>query len=182
MAADINIKLDSDFAKQLSGLADFFRAWDKSTVANLQKALRIIGVRWQAEAVKRVPVDSGNLKQRILYEVIREAGEWLVAVGTNVPYGKYLEFGTKFIAGGRVKALGMDVGITDSQAIKDWPAKTGGLITSQIGLARMRASKGFLNGNPSEQMPWLRTSMNVILGWAVEQLTQAAQPPNSKVA
>ena len=41
-------------------------------------------------------------------------------------YPVYVEFGTKYIAGGRVLALGFEPTITDAQAVKFWPAKNTG--------------------------------------------------------
>ena len=172
MAGEIEITLHQEFAQELKKLADMLRAWDKSCLDGIIKALKIIGQRWKAEAVKRVPVDTGNLKNRILTDTYKEAGgDWTTAVGTNVPYGKWLEFGTEYIAGGRVMALGNGIEINDSQAIKDWPAKSGQALAP--GLKRG-------GGGSSEQMPWLRPAFNAIKVWAVELLKEAMLPPSQQ--
>ena len=170
MAGEIEITLHQEFSQELKKLADLLRAWDKSCLDGIIKALKIIGQRWKAEAVKRVPVDTGNLKNRILTETYKDGGDWTTAVGTNVPYGKWLEFGTEHIAGGRVLALGDGIDITDSQAIKDWPAKSGQAIAP--GLRR--------GGSSGEQMPWLRPAFNAIKSWAVELLKEAMLPPSQQ--
>jgi hypothetical protein len=186
MSADIKITLDVQFSKDLASLADFFRSWDKSLLDNLVRVLKTIGVRWKGEAQKRVPVDEGTLKQRILYEVFKEAGNWICAVGTNVPYGKFLEFGTKWIAGGRVQALGEGSDITDAQAIKNWPAKNAGFVDEKTGVANQAAVSASLRahqrGSPQEEMPWLRSSLSAIKAWAIQAIIEAAQPPDKKVA
>lgn len=186
MSAEIRITLDSAFGRDLKNLADFLRSWDKSLLDRLQKALAVIGQRWKAEAVKRVPVDTGNLKQRILTEVFQEFGNWTVACGTNVPYGKFLEFGTKFIAGGKVLRFGDNPIVTDADAIKWWPAKNAGFVNEDTGKAYSGAVAASLRnherGGPQEEMPWLRSSLAAITQWAVQVLADAAQPPDSKAA
>lgn len=163
MASDIRITLDTSFARDLQTLADMLRTWDAKLIPRLQTALAVIGQRWKAEAVKRVPTDTGNLRNRILTEVFNDLGNWTVACGTNVPYGKYLEFGTKFIAGGKVLAIGDNPIVTDDEAVKSWPALV-------------------KDGGSREQMPWLRTSMQAIIQWAVQVLSDAAKPPDTKAA
>lgn len=174
MAGEIQIDMNQEFANELNKLAAYLRAWGKACESNLIKALKAIAYRFKSEAVKRVPVDMGNLKNRILSDVYKVGRDWIAAVGTNVPYGKFLEFGTKYIAGGRVQSLGEGIEITDAQAITDWPAKDGG-----IGAAKNHP-KG---GSSAEQMPWLRPAFNAIKSWAVAMLIEAAKPPNEgKVA
>lgn len=186
MSGEIRVTLDSAFSKELQALANLLRSWDKNIVSRLQAALREIGNRWKSEAAKRVPVDTGNLKQRILTEVFQEFGNWTVACGTNVPYGKYLEFGTKFIAGGRVLALGSDPNIGDGQAITNWPAKNADFVNPITGIANAvavaQSLKAHNRGSPQEEMPWLRSSLQAIVPWAVSMLIQAARPPDSKAA
>lgn len=185
MAGEIEITLHTEFSQELRKLADMLRAWDKSLLDDVVKALKIIGKRWQAEAIKRVPVDTGNLKQRILTETYKDgSGDYTTAVGTNVPYGKWLEFGTKFIAGGRVEALGDSINITDDQAVKIWPAKNVGFVDNLTGKANARAVaaawKNHDAGNPQEQMPWLRPSFNAVKSWAIELLKEAMLPPGQR--
>lgn len=184
----MNVRLDRSLERELNQLASAFRAWGREAERDLTQAHRTIGNRWKGEAKKRVPVDEGTLKQRILANTYhdRTADEIVTEVGTNVPYGKYLEFGTKHIAGGRVKALGEDEGLTDRQAIHDWPAKSGeagdktsASIDAKGGASgRLRNAGGqFLRGSPQEQMPWLRPAFNSIREWAVDLLTKAFRPP-----
>ena len=53
--------------------------------------LRLIGDFISGEAKLRVPVDTGNLKSSIAYEMSHLS----VAIGTNVKYGVYVELGTE---------------------------------------------------------------------------------------
>lgn len=167
----MDVKFDGSFGRQLNQLASTFRHWGKEAEREATRAHKTIGVRWKGEAVKRVPVDEGTLKQRVLHNTYHDqaADEIVTEVGTNVPYGKWLEFGTKRIAGARVLALGEDEGITDAQAIKDWPAKSGESIDGQEIRGQKFSSK--------EQMPWLRPAFNAIREWAVDLLTKAFRPP-----
>lgn len=181
MPADINIQLDPEFGKGLLKLSKFFGDWETGLDDRLEKAFRVIVNRWHAECVKRVPVHDSTLKQRILTEVFKEAETWFGAVGTNLVYGKFLEFGTKYIAGGRVLALGDGTEITDEMAIKDWPAKSadsvGHMVTAD---GRLRNAEGKFTakgGNSNEQMPWLRPAMNAIKPWALGVLAKAMLPP-----
>lgn len=50
--------------------------------------------RIAAEAVKRAPADTGRLRGSIRSTVERSADEIVGAVGPNVRYGAYMEFGT----------------------------------------------------------------------------------------
>lgn len=167
----MNVQFDRSFERQLNQLATAFRTWGKEAERDLKKAHRTIGYRWKSGAVKRVPVDEGTLKQRILSNTYhdRTADEIVTEVGTNVPYGKWLEFGTRRIAGGRVLALGDSEDITDAQAIRDWPAKSEESIEGEEIRGQTHSS--------DEQMPWLRPAFNAIREWAVDLLTNALRPP-----
>lgn len=184
------ITLGKEFELDLKELETFLYRWSDSAEKELKQALRKIGARTQAEAVQRVPVDTSNLKQRILWNLYRQAGEWFVEIGTNVRnYPEYLEFGTEYIARGRVKQLGESPLLTDEQAIHDWPAKSGDatdltsvrIDTSGGARGRLRNSKGqFLKGRAQEQMPWLRPAFNKNRMWAVALLDQALAPPSKR--
>jgi hypothetical protein len=130
--------------------------WSKNMRTNLVQAMHQIGQAWTAEAKRRCPVGprivgSGTLRNSISYNVIEGTlGVWLdVGVPSEMHYAIYVEFGTRFIAKGAVLALGPDPGITDAQAIKDWPAKAANANETTYGAGE-------------EQMPWLRTAYNSI--------------------
>lgn len=55
-------------------------------------ALEEIGLLAENYAAKRCPVDTGNLRGSITYEV--DAGDNAVYIGTNVEYAPYVELGT----------------------------------------------------------------------------------------
>lgn len=159
--------------------------WSDEGRRQLERAITRAVFRWHAEAVKRVPVDTGRLKNAILHNVYWAGGELIGEVGTNVrTYPDYLEFGTKRIAGGRVLALGGSPDITDAMAIHDWAAKDAETGTMQgvsiDSQGRRRAKSGrFVGGGGQEQMPWLRPAFNAIRDWATAEIQAALAPPRA---
>lgn len=170
MAGQPVVTLHKQFSQQLNSLAAAFQFWKRDGIRKLEKAHRVIGQRVKGEAQRRVPVETNRLKQGILTVTSRDAQGFVTEVGTNVksekgfPYPVVLEFGSKFIASGRVVALGEGTDISDADAIKDWPAK---------------ASGGPQQGGKSsrEQMPWLRPSWQFILPEAIQLINKAMEPP-----
>ncbi len=179
-------KLSDQLAKDCIQFERRVENWTKSLKAKLEKAHKIIGVRWHAEAVKRVPVDTGTLKTRILRNVYQD-GQYIFVteVGSNVPeYPTYLEFGTRFIAKGAVLRLGLSTDITDQQAIHTWQAKQDDEIKKTSfsidihGKLWNNPSK-FVHAivaGPQEQMPWLRPAFNTIKTWVIDQLNGVIVP------
>ena len=55
-------------------------------------ALEEIGLLAENYAARKCPVDTGNLRGSIAYEV--DAGDNAVYIGTNVEYAPYVELGT----------------------------------------------------------------------------------------
>lgn len=164
------IKLGELFAKDLYDLEHRLSKWPDDFKKRLNAVHREIGVRWKSEAIKRVPVDTGFLKSKILNNVyIENTYTYVTEVGTNIPeYPIDLEFGTRYIAGGSVLALGDSTELTDQQAVHMWPAKAEGL----IGLTAKQAASN------TEQMPWLRPSFNFIKTWVIDSLGSVmAVPP-----
>lgn len=58
----------------------------------VKKALMICGNNWENHAKDLVPVDTGRLKNSLTHEM---KDEDTVAIGTNVEYAKYVEFGDR---------------------------------------------------------------------------------------
>lgn len=184
--------MDISLGRQFSdGLDEFVKKlgrWTKEGRKRLIRAHKIIGQRWLAEMKKRVPRDDGTLAQRLLTNTYEENGEIITENGSNLAYAKYLEFGTQFIAGGAVKALGDSPDLTDADAIHDWPAKRAEAIkqtsasrdTSGGATGRLRNAGGqFVGGRPQEQMPWLRPSFTEIRKWAIKQIDESYEPPTA---
>lgn len=167
--------------------AQICHQWSGEASKNLTKAYKWTGQAWVAEAKKRVPVDEGRLRSSIRSNTYRDAqGVLITEVGTNVEYGKHVEFGTDRIAGGRVKALGLAPEISDTQAIHDWPAKSGEATehtSAQMDMSggakgRLRNAAGqFLAVGPQEQMPWLRSAWVAIKQRAIGWINEAMKPP-----
>ena len=131
----------------------------------IEEILRWLAKAWQAGAKRRAPVGkTGDLRNKVLKAVRWENGIVFVEVGSNMPYAIFVEFGTKHIAGGRVKKLGLRVDITDRDAIHSWPAKDGQAIAStsdrfDANVNRRRTAGGQF-ARVQEQMPWLRPAFN----------------------
>ena len=186
----MQVSLGRELIDSLNAFADVLERWTKEGRRRLERAHRLIGQRWRAEAVKRVPVDEGRLRQGVIANTFEDGDGVLVTeVGTNVKdYPVWLEFGTELIAGGRVKALGDSPFVTDAQAVHDWPAKSGeaSLKTSSRidtdggARGRRRNVLGQFVRGAQEQMPWLRPAFNFIRLWAIEQLNEAYRPPGAK--
>lgn len=157
----MEVKLSKQFTKDLGSFAKAVEQWEIDAQRELEHAHGLIGQRWRAEAVKRVPVDEGRLVNAILDNVVVTPNVIETEVGTNVEYGPFLEFGTDAIASGQVKALGTDPHITDKDAITSWPAK-------------------HADGEQRTQMPWLRPSFWAIHKWAVKLINACLNPPKQK--
>lgn len=180
-------KLGMSFAEDCVQLDKRISQWTSDAKKNLKRVHRIVGQRWRAEAVKRVPVEFGTLKERILSNAY-EDGQYIFVteVGTNVvEYPVYLEFGTRFIAKGQVLAIGDSTDITDQQAVHTWPAKEYEAIAktshsiNSAGELRNDPSRfvSQIVAGPQEQMPWLRPAFNSIRIWVIAQLNTTIEPP-----
>ena len=142
----------------------------------LERVFRWIAAKWQREAKRRAPVAFGDLRNKILKHVHWEGVVLFCDVGSNMPYSAYVEFGTKHIAGGKVKALGDDPLVTDAMAVHIWPAKAAQAIqrtsvTFDQGVNRRRGSDGKFRG-PQEQMPWLRPAFNAIRPQVINRIEE----------
>lgn len=201
MAGDFDITLHESFARELHSFADLIRAWDKGGVDRMFKAMQRIGQRFKTEAQRRAPVDETHLRGSIQANTFDDGRQIVTEVGTNVKeYPIYVEFGTEYIAGGRVKALGDGVDITDAQAITIWKAKNfgsgamkkdgsrqrGGIVNEKTGEVKAAVQKAIAKrlekGSAGEQLPWLRPAFNAIKEWAIAQQAIAMAPPGSQGA
>lgn len=165
----MKVTLGKQFSNELNKLDAAIKLWKEGGHKELKRRFRIIGVRVKGQAQRRVPVRSNRLKQQIITVTNEdESGNLVTEVGTNVkskkgfPYPVVLEFGSKHIAQGRVKMLGEESGISDAEAVTEWPAKT----------ARQ--------GGGKQQMPWLRPAWNAVLPEAIEFINGALEPPSQK--
>ena len=154
----IDMKLDG-----VPQLIKRMQAWDTSVRREVRKALTEIGNMWVREAKLRVPVRTGLLRNSINKSVVVGKDYFELAVGSHVKYAPFIEYGTRFIAGGAVAALGTRPNVTDAEAITDWPAK--------------RADNAM-----REQMPFLRPSFMALRPRIMKRLHDAmAVPPGPRV-
>jgi hypothetical protein len=180
----MQITLGQEFSRQLQAFEDELHRWSQEGKAELKKAHRRIGQRWKSGAQRRIPVDEGRAKNAVLTNTYQQAsGTVVTETGGNVPYMVFLEFGTQYIAGGRVKALGFSPDISDAQAIKIWPAKNKDRIDPETGKELPGARRGReareRRGAPDEQMPWLRPAFVAIRNWAIGEISNALRPPGT---
>jgi len=189
----MKLTVGEQLTHDLADLELKLRQWNRESRDRAFRAFRRIGVAWKAEAIKRIPVDTGMARQHVAtetlwdgpHEIVTNTGTNLVDPDTGIPYPVYLEFGTKWIAGGRVKRLGFDPFVTDSQAVHTWPAKEAEAIEQTSasykkidgGSARFNKKGKFVGSGAQEQMPWLRPAFNVIRDWAMREIEQAFAPP-----
>lgn len=134
----------------------------------IQRTMTRTKTEWMREAKYRVPVETGVTRNTILGNTSVGPDEAVCEVGSNQKHAAFIEFGTKFIAGGSVAAMGRDPEITDAQAVHTWAAKdqnetsrTSRGLTVDGRLANRQAVE--IKGKRGqvgmqEQMPWLRTS------------------------
>lgn len=139
------IDLDSGFGQLLDNLGHAIGEWTEGTIKQLRDEFIRLSFQWHAEASKRVPVDTGTLRKSLQRAGGLRGNELYAEVSTSTYYAAFIEFGTIHIAGGRVKALGTGAYITDSQAVKSWPALEA-------------------RGGKRQQMPWLRPAF-----WAIRE-------------
>jgi len=164
--------MKAEFGNQLiqdtEQLALRLGTWGKHTAMNAQKILRIIGVDWRDRAKERVPVsnteNTGRLERSIFSNVYKSGVHALtLEVGSNMEYAVFVEFGTRYIAGGDVMALGFGPEVTDAEAVEEWQAKS------------ERTQGGSMSND--QQMPWLRPAWFAIEKRALGMLADIHEPP-----
>ena len=82
----------------LFDLADWFEDVAKEVKKEIECEVEKGALRIVANAKMRCPVDTGYLRNSIHSDVEWEGNVCVGTVGTNVPYAKYLEFGTGIYA------------------------------------------------------------------------------------
>lgn len=160
------------------------REWGTLAKANLERAYSRIVFRWHAEAAKRIPVRTGRARNAIFQNVYWDGPTLIAEVGGNLRYMDFLEFGTRFIAGGRVQEIGRRPDVTDMDAIHNWPAKAGEAtdltaVAMELHTGRRVNNKLQYVTGPQEQMPWLRPAWMAIRDWSIKQIEAAMQPPRA---
>lgn len=174
------MSLDPSFERDLLAFERvLMKVWPEKAVERGEQVMRTYAQLWRGEAARRIPVETGHAGQTVIsnggirqktegpkrdesgrFTAGPSVGVLFMEVGSNVPYTVFLEFGTKFIAGGAVLKFRDQAVVTDAQAIKSWEAKDADAFP----------------GN-TEQMPWLRPSFVVIRGRFVASFNDAFEPP-----
>lgn len=159
MGFELDWRQLADVMGYLLGLAEI---GDREVVGALNHA----ALMWLREIQRHMPVDTGLAREsmNISPASLSQAGGFEASVGTNVPYVFYLEFGTRYIASGQVKAWR-----PGQSPVLMWPAKEADLPRpgrSKPG-SKARARKEAILGkalDPStaEFMPPMRGSWQII--------------------
>ena len=155
MANQISIRMEG-----VDQLLDKLQRWEPETRAKIRSLLTTSGNMWVALAKRIVPVRTGRLRNSIQKEIrfAQVGGVIELAVGSNVKYAPFIEFGTATIAGGQVKAIGLKPIVSEAEAIKSWPALN-------------------QRGGSGQMMPWLRVSAGQVKPVVQQGLIQALAPP-----
>jgi hypothetical protein len=167
--------------KQFEILSKLLVALSAAGNKQVAAALNEIALDWQRETQKHAPVEDGSFRKSIAVIKAEPKGDVIQAkVGTNAvsddgtPYPVFLEFGTKYIAGGAV--LGWKFG---DDPILDWAAKRGDTAGNKQALSLTAEGRGknaagrFVSKRAverSEFMPPFRGSWQVIQDQAIKKL------------
>lgn len=91
MAGDVEFEWDGGGPAELEARLE---AFDTALDDRLYEAMEELGLRIEASARKKAPVDSGRLRGSISSEVQREGADTLALyVGSNVEYAPHVEYG-----------------------------------------------------------------------------------------
>lgn len=141
---------------QLPSVARRFEQRANRAIERIWRRLLAYGQQWSRNAARVTPVEAGLLRQNYFVVPIRNGTQMTIVLANHMQYGSFLEFGTRYIAHGRV--LDWQIG---QPVIRDWPAKMANLrppgprarasthARHQALLARAMAPGG-------EQMPMVR--------------------------
>lgn len=90
------MKIDIDL-RQLNKAIEKLKLWEVEKIEGVRNVTNASALTIQSNAKRRVNVDTGNLRSRIVMEPVGNFGT-AFQVGTNVFYGVYLEKGTGIYA------------------------------------------------------------------------------------
>lgn len=154
--------------RQLAETMGYLLGLAEIGIKELIGGLNHAAARWLREIQRHMPVDVGLARESFNMSPAHRGqnGNFEAQVGTNVPYVFYLEFGTKYIAGGQVKAWR-----PGQSPVIMWPAKEDDLPRpgrSKPG-SKARARKEAilakaLDPSTTEFMPPMRGSWQLIRG------------------
>ena len=169
----IGFELDkSQLAAMMSYLAGLATIGRREVIGGLNHA----ALMWLRETQRHCPVDAGLLRESFKIAPASEAqGNVLeAAIGTNVPYAVYIEFGTKYIAWGQVK--NWEPG---ESVIIFWPAKQRDLPNpskhrpgSKVRARKELMLQAALSPATAEFMPPMRGSWQLIEDQIVQAIRQ----------
>jgi len=181
----MKVELDG-LGRAVANFGKAIKFWGKDGQEKLRRAHLWAGHYWVAEMQKRCPVDEGRLRSSIRTNTYTDGqGGLTTEVGSNVQYAPHIEFGTKYIAGGRVKLIGLRPDVTDTMAIHEWPAKSGqatpdtsaSIETQGADYGRRRNAEGQFVAGTQEQMPFLRPAWMAIRERVKRMMSEAMHPP-----
>ena len=133
-----------------------FQARADKAIERIWTRIQKYGQQWARDAARVTPVETGLLRQNYFVVPVRNGHTMTILLANHLKYGRFLEFGTKFIAGGAVLSW------TQGQpVIRSWPAKMANLQPPSSRAkptthARFQARLARAMGPEGEQMPFIR--------------------------
>jgi len=176
MADIIGIKLPN-FAKYIAEIEKDYKRREQILKQRVMKAAQIL----QKEAARNVPVErhgptaaeriGGRLRASIKAEIEQRGSEVTGAVGTNLKYGVYTEFGTKAhtIRPKRAKALRWFDG---DEAIFAKEARHPGIEVGTPESPRTSWKALRKRGGSGQKMPWLRSAFLKVKERMIEVISE----------
>lgn len=117
-------------------------------VERIWVALQRWSQEWSRRAARVTPVETGALRRNYFVIPMRQGTKLTVILANHLEYGKWLEFGTKFIAGGSVEQWRRG-----QPPIMMWPAKQRDLQGASAAIRQKAMGIG-----AGEQMPMVRAT------------------------
>ncbi len=89
----------SKLVSQMEGneAADLFAGVGTEIQTTLERGILAACLFVEGDAKKRAPVDTGKLRNSISHRVVTDYTGVVGEVGTNVEYGPFMEFGTRYV-------------------------------------------------------------------------------------
>lgn len=145
--------------------------------ARMQRALQRIFERlwkwaeqWSHDAARVTPVETGQLRRSYFVTTLRTGNTFTIILANHLEYGKWLEFGTRYIAHGHVEAWQYG-----QPPIMSWPAKDANLQypkkPTDKSLARWNSiNEKAMTVGTGEQMPMVRPTGYALMAKIIEDV------------
>lgn len=168
---------------QLPRIAQQFQQRANRAVERVWIALQKWANEWSRRAARVTPVETGMLRQSFFVVPIRNGAHMTVILANHMQYGKWLEFGTRYIAHGHVLAWKMG-----DPPVMQWPAKFADLQQPSLRAKQSthdrwsaRITKAMTPG-AGEQMPMVRPTGHELVPQIIADVTRIIREEMGKAA